>query len=340
MAVNLPQTYKAAVFKKVNDKLTFEDVQLKEPEQGEVLIKVLATGVCHTDANVQAGYFGPLPRIPGHESIGTVVAVGPGEKRWKVGDRAGITWHGGHDGTCKACTRGQFQFCSNEQINGVTRDGGYAEYCLVRTEAVVAIPADVDPAAYCPLMCAGVTVFNSIRQLHIPPGETVAIQGLGGLGHLAIQYAAKMGYKVVALSSSGAKEKFAKDLGATSYIDGSKESHSEALSRDGGAALIVVTAPNPKIIGDLVNGLAVRGQLLILAPIGDITVDTNPMILKGLSVSAWASGHALDCEEAVEFAQLKGVNCMIEKFPFVQANEAFEHMLSGKARFRAVLTME
>ena len=266
MSPNLPKTYKAAVFKEANAPLTLEDVELKQPIEGEILIKVLATGICHSDQGVQTGAMGnTFPRIPGHETIGTVVALGPGEKTWKMGDRVGAPWHGGHDGTCQSCKRGVFQICQNPAVNGVTRDGGYAEYCHLRTEAVVRIPKDIDPAEYCPLLCAGVTVFNGIRQLKVPAGETVAIQGLGGLGHLGLQYASRMGYRVVALSSSGSKEKFAKDLGATDYIDGSKENHAEALQKLGGAALIVVTAPNPSIMGELLGGLAPQGKLLILS---------------------------------------------------------------------------
>ncbi|KAL8955002.1 MAG: hypothetical protein Q9183_006832, partial [Haloplaca sp. 2 TL-2023] len=215
-----------------------------------------------------------------------------------------------------------------------------AEYCLLRSEATVSVPADVDPAAFCPLLCAGVTVFNSMRQQHILAGETVAVQGLGGLGHLAIQYAVKMGYRTVALSSSGAKEKFVKDLGAHVYIDGSKEDHAEALQKLGGASLILSTAPDGSNLGKLVGGLGVLGKLVILAPCGDVSVNTIPMIMKGLSVSCWPSGHAQDSEEAIAFARLHNIKCMVEKFPLAKANEAFEHMLNGKARFRAVITME
>ncbi|KAL8645221.1 MAG: hypothetical protein Q9226_007396 [Calogaya cf. arnoldii] len=327
MSPSLPKTYKAAIFKKANDKLTIEDVELKQPEQGQVLIKVLATGVCHSDKLVH-------PIVPGHEMIGTVVATAEGEKKWKVGDRVGGPWHGGHDGIVLRPMK-SFLMCENGTVNGVFRDGGYAEYCILRSEATVSVPSDVDPAAFCPLLCAGVTVFNSMRQQKIPSGETVAVQGLGGLGHLAVQYAAKMGYRVVALSSSGAKEQFAKDLGASHYIDGSKEDQAEALQKLGGASLIVSTAPSSETIGQLVGGLGLLGKLLILAPCGDVTINTIPMLMKGLSVTSWPSGHAMDSEEAISFARLHNVNCMIEKFPLEKANEAYEHMLSGKARFRA-----
>ncbi|MCJ1310128.1 hypothetical protein MMC25_003789 [Agyrium rufum] len=280
------------------------------------------------------------PLTPGHEVIGSIVAVGAGVKQWNTGDLVGGAWHGGHDGTCHQCQAGDFQLCSNAAINGVSRNGGYAEYCLLRAEAAVPIPTDADAAVYAPLLCAGVTVFNSIRHMGVSPGATVAIQGLGGLGHLGLQYASKMGYRTVALSSSDAKEKFAKDLGAHEYVDGSKGDQGEALQKLGGADLIVCTAPNPKIIPGLIAGLAPKGKLLVVAVAGEIPVDTTSLITKALSVHGWPSGHALDSEEAIRFADVHNVKCMIEKFPLEKAPEAFEHMLSGKARFRAVLVME
>ncbi|MCJ1290770.1 hypothetical protein MMC34_002312 [Xylographa carneopallida] len=331
MAPSLPKSYKVAVFKKVDEPLTIEEVDLKEPEAGEVLIKVEACGVCHSDAEVKSGHMGnSFPIIPGHEMIGKVVAVGPGDKPlYKIGDRIGAGWHGGHDGNCKACKKGFFQMCENAAVNGVSRNGGYAEYCTLREEAAVHIPSHADAASYAPLLCAGVTVFNSMRRLQIPPGEVVAIQGLGGLGHLAIQYAHKMGYKVVALSSSGSKEKFAHELGATEYLDASKIDHAEGLQKLGGASMIVVTAPNPKIIGALLPGLGIQGKLLILAPVGEVQINTLPMVAKGLSVHSFPSGHAQDSEAAIEFAELTGVNCMVEKFPLAEANKAFDHMMGG-----------
>jgi D-arabinose 1-dehydrogenase-like Zn-dependent alcohol dehydrogenase len=268
-----------------------------------------------------------------------VVAVPDSEKTWKVGARVGGPWHGGHDGTCKACKRGLFQMCKNETINGVMRDGGYAEYVMLRTEAVVSVPEEVDPAEYCPILCAGITVFNSLRKQNIPQGELVGVQGLGGLGHLALQYANKMGYKVVAISSSADKEDFARKLGAHEYIDGSKGDVGEQLQKLGGAACIIFTAPNPKLIQPLMGGLGPLGKLLILAAAGPAEINTAAMIGNGLSVVAWPSGHALDSEEAIDFAMRHDVHCMVEKFSLDNANEALQHMLSGKVRFRAVLDM-
>jgi len=215
-----------------------------------------------------------------------------------------------------------------------------SEYCILRSEAAVKLPTDIDKAELAPLLCAGVTVFNGIRHMEIPAGGLVAIQGLGGLGHLAIQYARKMGYRTVALSSSDSKRQFATELGATDYVDGSKEDTAEALQKMGGADLVVITAPNPKIIGPLVQACAPMGKLLVLAPVGDVTVNVGPMVLRGVSLWGWPSGHALDSEEAVRFAQVQNVKCLIEKFPLEKAQEAMDHMLSGKVRFRCVLTMD
>ncbi|KAI9749031.1 MAG: Saccharopine dehydrogenase [Chaenotheca gracillima] len=338
---SLPKTFKAAVFESQGAPLTIKEITLQPPKEGEVLVKVIASGVCGSDAHVQAGAFGnAFPITPGHEIVGQVAAVGPGEKQWKVGERVGGPWHGGHDGTCKQCRRGQYQMCSNASINGVTRDGGFAEYVILSTEAVVSVPEDIDPAQAAPLLCAGVTVFNAIRKMDILHGGIVAVQGLGGLGHLAIQYANKMGYRVVAISSSAAKEDFAKKLGAHDYINTAKEDAAEKLQALGGAALVVCTASNPDAMGGFLGGLEAGGKLLILAPAGETKVNTIAMITKGLSVHGWPSGHSLDCEEAIEFAQVHDVNCMIEKFPLKDAQKAFERMTSGNVRFRSVLVVE
>ncbi|TAQ88866.1 hypothetical protein B7494_g2800 [Chlorociboria aeruginascens] len=338
---SLPKTFKAAVFESAGAPFTIKDVELKHPTDGQVLVKVLACGICHSDRAVQAGLFGnSFPIIPGHEIIGNVAAIGPNVTRFKVGERVGGPWHGGHDDSCKQCQRGQFQMCQNAAVNGVTRDGGYAEYVLLRVEAVVRVPTDVDPAVYAPILCAGITVFNSIRKLNITAGELVAIQGLGGLGHLAVQYANMMGFRVVALSSGDKKRDFAKRLGAHEYIDTSKDDPSAKLMEMGGAALIVCTAPNPKAIGPLTGGLDVGGKLLILSPCGDIEVNTLHLIMKNASVVGYPSGHALDSEEAIAFTKLHGINCMVEKFTLKDVQKAYDHMVAGDVRFRSVLVME
>ena len=269
------------------------------------------------------------------------MAVPSSEKKWKVGDRVGGPWHGGHDHACRACNRGQYQMCDNKTVNGVFRDGGYGQYATLRTESAVRIPPDADPAEVAPLLCAGVTVFNGMRNMpNVQAGDVVAIQGLGGLGHLAVQYARKMGFRTVALSRGTSKRDFALQLGATDYIDTSASDTATELQKLGGAAMIVVTAPNPDAISPLLGGLAPRGTLLIHTAIGPVPVNTVPMVLNALSVTGWPSGHALDSEEAIAFAQTHGVKCLIEKFPLEKANEAMEHMLSGKVRFRSVLTMD
>lgn len=288
------------------------------------------------------------PRISrlGHEYIGTVVALGPNAGvigKWQVGDLVGGAWHGGHDGHCRSCSRGDFQMCANEEINGVSRDGGYGEYAILRAEAAVRLPRDLakeDLAMWSPFLCAGVTVFNGMRRMGVAAGDVVAVQGLGGLGHLAVQFARKMGFRTVALSRGEDKRAFAMDLGAHDYIDTAAGDVAEQLQKLGGAALIIVTAPNPKAIEPLIKGLAPRGTLLIHTAIGPVAFDTVSMVLKALSVRGWPSGHALDSEEAIQFARQNGVKCLVEKFPLEKANEAMAHMLSGKARFRAVLTMD
>ncbi|KAK6815785.1 hypothetical protein PG987_016551 [Apiospora arundinis] len=316
MAPSLPQTYKAAVIEKAGAALVIKDLPLKAPGPKQVLVKVLACGVCHSDAGAQGGHFGnSFPLVPGHEIIGDVVAVGDGVKRVAIGDRAGGPWHGGHDNTCTNCARGLFQTCQNGQINGVTRDGGYAEYVLLREEAVVRLPKDTDAAQVAPLLCAGVTVFNGIRKLHIEQGALIAVQGIGGLGHLAIHW------------------------GRTRTSTRARGDAAKQLQEMGGAAAVVATAPSPDAIGPMVNGLRVGGKLLILAAAGPITVDSNTLLMKAASVVGWPSGHALDSEEAVQFATDHGIKCMVEKFSLGDANEALEHCMSGKVRFRGVLVL-
>ncbi|KAK5122059.1 hypothetical protein LTR85_004305 [Meristemomyces frigidus] len=340
MAQYLPTTFKAAVLTEANKPLEIHDVPMLGVQDGELLIKVHACGVCHSDHNVFSGKMGS-PRIQrlGHEFVGTVVAIPSAEKKWQVGDRVGGAWHGGHDHACRQCSRGQFQMCDTKAVNGVTRDGGYGEYATLRTEAAVRIPKDADPAKVAPLLCAGVTVFNGMRRMGILAGDMVAVQGLGGLGHLAIQYASKMGFRTVALSRGTEKKNFAMKLGAHDYIDIEANDVGTELQKLGGAALIIVTAPNPAVISPLLGGLATQGKLLIHTVIGPVPINTAPLVSKALSVCGWPSGHALDSEEAIAFAETHGVECMVETFPLEKANEAMEHMMSGKARFRAVLTM-
>ncbi|KAM0228717.1 hypothetical protein ACHAP5_011868 [Fusarium lateritium] len=324
---SLPASYKAWQVQKAGDPLSLETFQLTQPGPGEVLVKVLACGVCHSDVGMQKGEFGPVhPRVPGHELVGDVVAVGKGVTKYSGGERVGGAWHGGKSENRVSCEIGI--------INGVTRNGGYAEFCLLREEAVVQVPVDLDPTEAAPLLCAGVTVFNGIRKMEIAQGSLVAIQGLGGLGHLAVQFAKKMGYKL-----GTSKKDFAFQLGADHYVDATVDDPVEKLKELGGAALIVATAPNPKAISALTGGLTIRGKLLVLAPVGNIEINSLHLIGGGCSVHGWPSGHALDAEEAIQFSKDHDIKCLIEKFKMEDAPEAVECMMANQVRFRSVLFM-
>ncbi|RSM01954.1 hypothetical protein CEP52_008244 [Fusarium oligoseptatum] len=342
MAAHLPSSYKAVVAEGPGIPLKFIEVPLAQPEAGQVLVRVLTCGVCHSDAALQQGYLGPhlLPRVPGHEIVGDVVAVGDGVTKFGVGDRVGGTWHGGHDNTCRPCHVGLFQVCRNGIANGISKDGGYAQYVLLRTEATVRVPKDMDPAEVAPLLCAGVTVFNSIRKMAVEQGKLVAVQGIGGLGHLAIQFANKMGYKVVAISSGPSKKELARQLGAHEYIDTSTSDPVDELQSLGGAALILATAPHPKAISALTGALQVGGKLCVLAPVGQVEINTVDLISKAAAVHGWPSGHALDCEDTIDFVRTHGVKCLVERFPLEEVQQATERMMENKVRFRSVLVVE
>ncbi|KAG6368363.1 hypothetical protein INS49_002568 [Diaporthe citri] len=319
---SLPSTYKAWQIVNSGQPMVLKELPLKQP------------------GAVPSGEFLSFKDlVPGHETVGDVVAVGEGVTRFKGGERVGGPWHGGHDGTCRTCQRGQFQHCENQVINGLTKDGGFAQYVILREEAAVRIPREIDPAEVAPLLCAGVTVFNGIRNMEIIPGGIVAVLGVGGLGHLAVQYASKMGYRTIALSSGDSKRAFSSELGAHEYIDTKAENAVQRLQALGGADMIVATAPNPKLISEMVAGLAPRGKLLVVAASGAAEVNLSQIITAGTSVQGWATGHALDSEEAIDFAQRHGVKAMVEKFSFDKMQDAMDHMVSGKARFRAVLSM-
>ncbi|KAF3010355.1 hypothetical protein E8E14_009084 [Neopestalotiopsis sp. 37M] len=335
---SLPKTYKHAIFKAQGEPLTLEQVNLVEPSKGEILVKVEACGVCYSDMYAQHnGMGGGFPIVPGHEVIGRVAAIGEGTSSWNVGDRIGAGWHGGHDGTCVACKKGWLQMCSNPVINGENKQGGYSEYVLIRAEAAVRVPDHVDAATYAPILCAGMTAFNAIRNMGIPAGETVAVQGLGGVGHMAIQYAAAFGYRVIAVSRDASKEEFARKLGATEYVDASKGDVGAQIQKLGGARLAVATAPSADGLGDLMNGLGILGKLLILSVPGEIKLNTFAMLGKGLSVQSWPGGHCGDSEDTIQFSELKGIETIVTKYPLDKAQEAYEAMLSGKVQGRAVL---
>lgn len=321
---------------------TFQLVEREVPEAGpgQVRVKVLACGVCHSDMFVQSGGFPGLvlPRVPGHEIAGVVDAVGAGVTAWKVGDRVGVGWHGGHCFQCDACRRGLFINCKEGKITGITHDGGYAEYAVVPHESVARMPAGMEAVDAGPLLCAGVTTYNALRNSGARPGDTVAVQGIGGLGHLAIQYAARMGFRTVAISRGADKESLARELGAHEYLDTDKAPASEGLKALGGADVVLATAPNSEAIGSTVNGLKSRGKLLIVAaPFEPLSVSAMGL-LSGKTVAGWPSGSAIDSEDTMAFSALTGVRPRVETFKLEQAEEAFAKMMENRVRFRAVLT--
>ncbi|WP_372638724.1 alcohol dehydrogenase [Fodinibius sp.] len=322
----------------------FEAVEKEIPSPGdnEVLIKVQACGICHSDAFVKEGLMPGIdyPRVPGHEVIGTIEERGDTIDRWEKGQRVGVGWHGGHCYKCESCRNGDFINCENGQVTGIHFDGGYAEYLVAPESALAAIPESLDAAEAAPLLCAGITTFNALRNSRLEPGDTVAVQGIGGLGHLAVQYANKFGCKVVALSRGGDKKELALELGAHQYIDTEATNAAEELQAMGGAKVILATAPNSEAISSVVDGLGRNGQLLVVAAANDpIEVTPLQLIMGRKSVSGWPSGDARDSEETLNFSALQDVTPKIETFPLEQANEAYERMINNEARFRVVLDM-
>lgn len=319
----------------------FEIVERDDPQPGagQVRVKVEACGVCHSDALVKHGGFPGLsyPRVPGHEVAGVVDAVGEGVTAWSVGDRVGVGWHGGHCFTCEPCRRGQFINCQNGRITGITHDGGYAELMVAPWEACARIPEQLPAADAGPLLCAGITTYNSLRNCGARPGDTVAVQGIGGLGHLAIQYARRMGFRVVALSGSDSKRELAAELGAHEYIDSSAQDPAEALQALGGADVILATAPNSEAIGKAMGGLAPRGQLLLVAAAFDPMPMVPASLLSGKRIQGWPSGSSIDSEDTMRFSALHEVRARIQTFPLEKAAEAFAAVMSNEVRFRAVL---
>ena len=322
----------------------FELVERPVPEPGKsgVRIKVEACGICHSDLLVKEGFWPGLqyPRVPGHEIAGRVDAVGADVTLWKPGQRVGVGWHGGHCFICDPCRRGEFILCQSEKITALSFDGGYAEYVVVPQEAVAAIPEGLPSDEAAPLLCAGITTYNSLRHAGAMPGATVAVQGIGGLGHLGIQYARQMGFRTVAIGRGGDKETLARKLGAHEYIDTSNGSPAAALEKLGSARVILATAPDSKSISALVDGLGPNGKLVVIGASPEpLSISPNQLLGARRSVQGWASGTAKDSEETMQFSVLTGVRPMIERYPLAKAAEAYERMISGKARFRVVLTM-
>ena len=313
---------------------------IPEPGRGQVRIAVEACGICHSDAFLKEGHFPGVtyPRIPGHELIGRIDAVGEGVSAWKAGQRVGVGWHGGHCFVCDACRAGDFITCEREQICGFSYDGGYAEFTVAPQEALARVPDALRSADAAPLMCAGVTTFNSLRHSGARAGDLVAVQGIGGLGHLGIQYARKLGFYTVALSRGADKRALALELGAHLYVDQEKEEAAPALQKLGGARAILATAPNAKIMSGLVDGLSRNGTLLVVGAAPEpIQVSPFQLIGKRKRILGWPSGTAKDSEETLSFSAHLGVQSRNEVFPLERAQEAYERMLGNQARFRVVL---
>jgi D-arabinose 1-dehydrogenase-like Zn-dependent alcohol dehydrogenase len=333
---------KAAQISKAGGNFELVERAIPEPGPRQVRVKVEACGICHSDVLVKDGLWPGLqyPRVPGHEVAGHIDAVGDDVTEWKKGQRVGVGWHGGHDFVCDQCRRGDFGMCVNRKVTGIDFDGGYAEYMIAPAAAIALIPDQLPAEEAGPFMCAGVTVFNALRNSGARGGDVVAIQGIGGLGHLAVQYARQMGFETVALGRGKDKEPLAKKLGAHRYIDSNDVDTVAELQKLGGARVILATAPSAKAISAVVDGLGVNGNLLIpAAPADPLTVSVMPLIMGRRSVSGWYSGTARDSQDTLEFSALSGVHPMIEKYPLSRASEAYEQMHSGKVRFRVVLTM-
>jgi D-arabinose 1-dehydrogenase-like Zn-dependent alcohol dehydrogenase len=317
--------------------------EIPEPGAGHVRIKVQACGVCHSDVLTKEGSWPGIhyPRVPGHEVAGIIDEVGAGASEWKKGQRVGVGWHGGQDGTCRECRRGDFRNCRNLKIPGISYDGGYQEFMVAPVEALVAIPDSLRDADAAPLLCAGITTYNSLRHSGAFPGDLVAVQGVGGLGHLGIQFAQKFGYKVAAIGRGSENASLAKKLGASVYIDSTSTNAAQELQKLGGARVILATAPSSKAMSELVDGLSPNGKLIVVGATFDpIEVTPIQLITGSRTIQGWSTGTPADAEDTLRFAELTGVRPMIETYPLEKAAEAYARMLSGKAQFRVVLTMQ
>jgi D-arabinose 1-dehydrogenase-like Zn-dependent alcohol dehydrogenase len=333
---------KVAQISKAGADFQIVEREIPKPGTGHVLIKVQACGVCHSDVFTKEGYWPGIeyPRVPGHEVAGIIDELGAGVSEWKKGQRVGVGWHGGHDGTCLPCRRGDFGNCQNLKIPGISYDGGYQQYMVAPVEALTAMPEGLGDAEAAPLLCAGITTFNALRHSGATPGDLVAVLGIGGLGHLGIQFANKFGYKVAAIGRGSENAALAKTLGASVYIDNKVTNAAEELQKLGGAQVILATAPSSKSMSEVMNGLGPNGKLVVVGAAFDpIEVTPVQLITGSRSIQGWASGTPTDAEDTLRFAELSGVRPMIETYPLEKAAEAYERMMSGNAQFRVVLTM-
>lgn len=316
--------------------------EVPDPGPGQVRIKVQACGVCHSDSFTKDGSWPGIqyPRVPGHEVAGVVDETGAGVTAWKKGQRVGVGWHGGRDNTCPSCRRGDFRHCQNLQVPGISYDGGYQQYMIAPVEALVPIPESLSDLEAAPLLCAGITTYNSLRHSGAMPGDLVAIEGVGGLGHLGIQFANKFGYRVAAIGHGTDHEALSRKLGAHAYIDSQATNAAQELQKLGGAQVILATAPSSKAMSELVDGLSPNGKLVVVGVAFEpIEVTPVQLIMGSRAIQGWVSGTSADEEDTLRFAELSGVRPMIETYPLEKAAEGYARMMSGKAHFRVVLTM-
>jgi alcohol dehydrogenase, propanol-preferring len=314
--------------------------QVSEPGAGQVRIRVEACGICHTDSATIAGIYPglKLPRVPGHEVVGRIDALGSGVSRWEIGQRVGVGLIAGEDGVCEPCRRGDMVNCQNPVVSGVTADGGYAELMIAEARGIASIPDELTSAEAAPLLCAGITTYNALRNAGLRGGDLVAVQGIGGLGHLGIQFSRHMGFRTVAIGKGREKENLAKDLGAHVYIDTAIDDAAATLQRMGGARAILATAPSGNAMGPLVSGLAVRGKLIVVGvPNDEIRLNAFPLVFGGRSIYGTLTGTAIETEDTLAFSVLENIRPMIETAPLEQAADAYARMMEGKARFRMVL---
>ncbi|HWG70679.1 MAG TPA: alcohol dehydrogenase [Steroidobacteraceae bacterium] len=323
----------------------FELVEREVPAPGarQVRIKVQACGICHSDSFTKLGAFPGIqfPRVPGHEVVGRIDAVGADVPEWKPGARVGVGWHGGHCGHCHSCRRGDFITCTTGQVPGISYDGGYADYMIAPFEALASIPEELSSVEAAPLLCAGITTFNALRHSGAHAGDRVAVLGIGGLGHLGVQFAAKMGFHTVAVARGMDKEALARKLGASHYIDSTTQDVAAELTRLGGVRVILATAADAGSMSKALGGLAVDGKLMVIG-VSMQPIEVPPLLMVGgrRSIVGWPSGTSSDSEDTLDFSVMANVRPMIETFPLQRASEAYERMMSGKARFRVVLDME
>jgi alcohol dehydrogenase len=331
---------RAMVIAQPGSRLRVEERALPEPARHEVRIRVHACGVCHSDSMVAQGHMPGLvyPRIPGHEAIGAIDAIGADVDGWQVGTRVGVGWHSGACGHCGRCRHGNAFACENVQgATGITRDGGYATHMLARASALARVPDNMDSVESAPLLCAGITTFNALRHCGARPGDLVAVHGVGGLGHLAIQFAARQGFRTVAVNRGREKEQLARSLGAQEYIDAEGSDPAGALQALGGATAIIATVTSAESMQGIVGGLGVNGTMMVIGAVGALTVNSLDLLGKRAAVKGWYSGTAVDSEDTLRFSQRNQVTSMNEIYPLEQAQTAYERMMSGKARFRVVL---